>query len=255
MPSADNSAGHACFYAPPPWPGPGGLLTLPAEEARHATRSRRLGAGARITLVDGEGRRGRAVLEPTGGRALGARLEHCAADPLEGAPGWVMLLPWLRSAARLDWAIEKGTELGCRAFCVFAAGHSMKAGPRRIEARVTRWRAVARSAMKQAGRSWWPPVEVAADLAAALARLPGGPLLLGEVGGAAVPLAAGEGAVGLVVGPEGGWAAEERELLVQREARPVGLGAFRLRSETAAVALAAWVASRAPRSGAAAGEV
>ncbi|MCK4414586.1 MAG: 16S rRNA (uracil(1498)-N(3))-methyltransferase [Candidatus Eisenbacteria sp.] len=257
MPSAGETRAHARFYAPPPWPAPGEALILPPEEARHAGRVLRLGPGVRVQLVDGAGRVAAGELEGHHRRGLAVRLLAIERDPAEQGAGWTMLLPWLRAAARLDWAVEKGTELGCRGFCIYLAGRSMKAGCRRIEARQSRWRAVARAAMKQAGRSWWPSVAVAGGLAEALETLPApGMLLWGDGRGAGFPEPAGgaERDAALIVGPEGGFDEGEERLLRGGAAQPVCLGAFRLRSETAAVALAALFAARQRARGRGTGE-
>jgi len=252
--------GHRNFHAPPPWPSPGEEIALSAGESRHAHRAARVAVGESIRLVDGEGREaGAQVVRAIRGRLV-VRLAAIREIERSVDRPWELALPRLRAPARTDWAVEKATELGCRAFHVYAAGRSLKGAGAPREARAERWRSLALAAMKQSGRTWWPPVSAHASLAALCAAWaaraqPGGArgagerrgrVLHGDERGAAIgalaPFAPGERLL-LVVGPEGGFTDEEQAELARRGSEAVRLGPHRLRSESAAVALAVLVAA------------
>ncbi len=246
MPSEPERTHHRLFHAPPPWPDRGGELVLPASESRHALRVLRLQVGDSLRLVDGQGRAADAI-------ALGVRRGVLRVRIVGGelvdepGPQIELGLPYIRCASRLDWAFEKGTELGVRRFHLFRAERSLKGIAAQPESRVRRWRELTRAAMKQAGRAWWPGVVVHPSLQA---------LVAGAESGARVIVADAHGAncregchdlrelarLLLLVGPEGGFGPQEMEVLAGCGALRIALGPHRLRTETAAVALCAWAA-------------
>lgn len=242
MISADE-VGHRIFFLAPPWPAPGEEATLSAEESRHALRALRLGPGDTLRVIDGAG--GQAAAEALGARGGRLRVRLVAREEAAGERGLAgrLALPLLRSPARMDWAVEKATELGAAAFDVYIADRSVKGAARGGEARCRRWERVVLAAAKQCGRALCPPVRLHADLAALLAALPAARLLAADPRGAQEPPAAWLAQDGaerlLLAGPEGGWSEREEEQLTARGAGRVGLGPRRLRAETAAAALCA----------------
>jgi 16S rRNA (uracil1498-N3)-methyltransferase len=135
----------------------------------------------------------------------------------------------LTKGERLDWAVQKLTEVGVDRIVPFAATRSVvrwDAG--RAAHHVERLRRIARQAAMQSRRTWLPSVE---DLAAFadVAATPGA--ALAEPGGEPPSLKR----PAVLVGPEGGWAPEEASATLPR----VDLGPTVLRTETAAVAAGA----------------
>ncbi|MBP7669063.1 MAG: 16S rRNA (uracil(1498)-N(3))-methyltransferase [Candidatus Eisenbacteria bacterium] len=244
----EGGAPHAIFFAPPPWPSRGGEIALDESESQHASRAIRVRPGDRVRVVDGEGRAGSGEVTSIARRGVRVRLLEARDEETEEACAWELALPWLRSPARIDWAIEKATELGCRALHIYSAERCVTAGALPSETRLERWRAVARAAMKQSGRSYCPRVAHRGSLTALLSGWDERPrLLIGDARGGDFarldPFRADERLL-LLVGPEGGWTSEERATLARAGVERVRLGAFRLRSESAAIALAALVAAR-----------
>lgn len=143
---------------------------------------------------------------------------------------------------RLEWALEKLTELGVNSIRPMIAQrteqHLAKAAPKRVE----RWRKLAREAAQQARRI--APPEIAGPLALkkAIAEEKGSRIVLAEaeeqlslkaaLDGCEAPLA-------LAFGPEGGWSEAEMELFKVNEWKAASLGHTILRAETAAIAAAA----------------
>jgi 16S rRNA (uracil1498-N3)-methyltransferase len=242
------------WYHVPSVEGPGERIRLEGDEWRHAVRSSRHRAGDRVGIVDGEGGRGLAEVESVSRDRAVLLVEGWKADPREGA-GPLALGVGLVPIRRFEWALEKGTEAGVHRFVPLLTG---RAGPglgNRAGRRLVRFREITRAAMKQSARSWWPRVDEPVSLETFLANEKGAHLLFGDQEGEACP-ADLRGPVAALVGPEGGWTPREREELLAAGARPVRVSSFRLRTETAAVLLAAAVAGclRAqPRDGGPAG--
>jgi 16S rRNA (uracil1498-N3)-methyltransferase len=195
---------------------------LDTADRHHLERVLRLRPGDGITVSDGRG----------GWQAcrLGPALEPLGAVVRDPRPSPELAVAFaLVKGERPEWAVQKLTELGVDRIVPFAAGRSVVRWDGERAARQTeRLRRVAREAAMQCRRTWLPEVE---DLAAfdEVAGRPGA--VLADRGGEPPSLPRGP----VLVGPEGGWSAEELARAVPRMA----LGEHVLRAETAAVAVAA----------------
>ena len=146
---------------------------------------------------------------------------------------------------RMEWAIEKATELGAESIVPVIARRSEKHLAQAAAARVERWRRVALEASKQARRSDVLRIEEPLMLKAAVKAVEGVRLVLAEQErsttlrhalGEALE-AAGDDVppIRMAVGPEGGWAAEEEAMFDAENWKAVSLGPRILRAETAAI--------------------
>ncbi|WP_245632736.1 RsmE family RNA methyltransferase [Alicyclobacillus kakegawensis] len=165
----------------------------------------------------------------------------------------VYLIQGLAKGDKIDSIIQQATEIGVAGFLLLQAEHSVaRVEPGRAEAKLTRWRRVARGAAAQSQRDVIPGVDLAFTVVDAArwlqSRAVWSPFLLDEAETshglrAAVAAARGRGdkaAMAVVVGPEGGWSdAERREWAIACEAVPVTLGPRILRTETAGPAAVA----------------
>ena len=143
---------------------------------------------------------------------------------------------------RLEWAIEKATELGVTRVvpveCARSEAGLMAASVKRSE----RWRKIARESAQQARRVAAPEIGPAERVqtvraegsAYRLEEQAGCPMLIQALGNEGGP-------VNLLVGPEGGWTDGERTALDQCGWRRASLGPLVLRAETAAIAALAVV--------------
>ena len=147
---------------------------------------------------------------------------------------------------RMEWAIEKVTELGAERIVPVIARRSEKYLAQAAAARVGRWRKVALEASKQARRSDVLRVEDPMTLKAALkAEAEAVRLVLAEQERSttlrhalaeALNAAKDEApAIRMAVGPEGGWTGEEEAMFDAEGWKPVSLGPRILRAETAAM--------------------
>ncbi len=169
---------------------------------------------------------------------------------------------------RVEWAIEKATELGVLRIAPVVARRTEKHLAQAAAARAERWRRIAGEAAKQSRRADVPTIDapVALEKAVTVSR-PGLRILLAEserlvtLSDALTTLSAtvepmrestlraqtvesvAEEHVTLAVGPEGGWTSEEEQLFAGAGWQPVTLGPRILRAETAAIAGLAVAAS------------
>ena len=221
----------------------GGRVRLSEEEAHHALQVLRLRAGDRIILLDG--RRGvyEAVIEKAdrGARtlvaALGQRLPDCEAQTR------VTLFQGIPKSGKLEWLVQKCTELGVDAIQPVRRKRCVAEQERNPEKNLARLQRVAREAAKQCCRGEVPRIYAAEPLAALEERLRGFDCLLvpWEEAEGCVRIAdalAGKAArtIGVVIGPEGGMTAEEAQGLSALGGRLVTLGPRILRTETAGMA-------------------
>lgn len=176
--------------------------------------------------------------------ALGEALEP-RADPQAD----LRLRPALVKGRKLDLVIQKCTELGVAEIAPVLCDRSVsRPDPDGSAHKLERWRKIALEAARQCGRTSPPRIAPPRPFGAAVAEV-------GALGGAGLILApeqaGGIGAqcpiltasdrepVSVLVGPEGGFTAEEVTSAREAGLRPVGLGARILRAETAAIAISA----------------
>ncbi len=235
-----------------------GDISLSDAETRHAQGSRRLRAGDELTLFNGTGHvaRGTLVTEtaPVSRRTRGTtrvRIEVVQEVPPPSRT-LTLITPGCKGA-RLEWLVEKCTELGVTRLVLAEFERSIvRVGPQHLE----KLRRTAVEACKQCRRAWLPEITSAATLAQACAAGGPGVLLVAHPDGSAAPLTAAlardeshaKHVVG-VIGPEGGLTPAELEFLRSRGGELVQIGAHVLRVETAALALAACWAAHGARTG------
>lgn len=210
-------------------------LRIDGAELRHL-HTLRLGAGDRVCVLDGQGGEHDAVLEQVGARAATARVV-ASRRPVRESPLVLTLAPALLKGAHIDLVVEKATELGVARIAPVLTRHAVaRAG------HVDRWRRIAVAAAKQSGRTTVPTVEEAVALPVLLDAPFAGVRVLpweGERTCRLRDLPATAAAVLVLIGPEGGFAAEEVALARDRGFATVSLGPRILRAETAAIATVA----------------
>ena len=147
---------------------------------------------------------------------------------------------------RMEWAIEKLTELGVARIVPVVAARTAQHLAKAAEARVERWRKIAREAAQQARRVEPPDIGEPQRVSAVEKNLETSGIVLSEVE-EAVSLKAALGSVrapvALAFGPEGGWTEEELEFFKVSGWKSASLGHTILRAETAAIAATAVVLS------------
>ncbi len=232
----------------------GGRALVTGDEAHHLTRVLRVEPGERYEISDNE-----SVYLAEVETARKAEVSFVVIEKLRGRePGLeTELYAALIRFERLEWMLEKATELGLSRFHAFPAERSEKGLEMAARKRLPRWERVAREASEQSRRTVLPRICEPLDDLPLLARNLTTGFLLDELPDAppilsAVPKERGlEDRVGILVGPEGGWTERERIRLAAAGWTRVSLGTQVLRAETAAIAAlaivnAAWQAGALP---------
>jgi 16S rRNA (uracil1498-N3)-methyltransferase len=213
---------------------PGRSLTLPPEQDHYVSRVLRLAPGSPLVLFNGDGSDYAAEVlgHPRAGMdvRVDARLPAVPPSQLN-----LTLVQGLSRGERMDYSLQKATELGVAAFQpVCTARTELRLGPEKLPRRMAHWRSVIVSACEQCGRAELPDLRAPLELHAWLEQ-ESASLRLVLVPGAEQSLAAVgvQRDVELLVGPEGGFENAELDLLQRRDVRPVHLGPRILRTETA----------------------
>jgi 16S rRNA (uracil1498-N3)-methyltransferase len=228
----------------------GSGFVLDGDEGRHAATVRRIRAGERIDLADGEGALAHCEVVSAGRDRLELRVDDVGAVPL--APLRLALVQALAKGGRDEQAVETATEVGVDAVLPWQAGRSVVRwqGERGEKAR-RRWETIAREAAKQSRRPRVPVIEPVRS----------SPELAQRVGAAALALVLHEsarhplidvplpeaGELLVIVGPEGGITDDEVARLTEGGAIAVRLGREVLRASTAGPVALGWLAARTGR--------
>lgn len=217
---------------------------LRGEGAEHLGRVLRAEPGQMYELSDGEqvwlGRVEKASrLRGSGAVIEFALLERIAAE--EPALR-VKLLLGIVKFDRMEWCLEKATELGVAEIVPLAAGRSEKTLILAAEKRAERWRKIVMESAQQSRRLRPPALAGMAKAEEAFAAASGGAnvkILLSERAGATPMREMLEGVsandVCMAIGPEGGWTEGEFKAAAKRGFREASLGREILRTETAVI--------------------
>ena len=223
------------FYAPKE-AFAGSTVVLTGDEYRHAARSCRVRVGEIIGVTDGCGRRVEARIETIDGSAVTAGIVDDVSGIGEPAFG-ITVAPAVIKPSRFEQAVERCTELGARRFLPVIARRCETAPDRLNYERMNR---IAFEAAKQSRRSWLPRIEHPVMLTDIFEHAEGTVLAALQSAeyemDAALKAVDTSGGVTIVIGPEGDFTDEERDVLLTGGAVPVSLGGLTLRTETAAIA-------------------
>lgn len=234
------------LYCPMPL-SEGAMIELPAAVAHHAARVLRLREGDAVTLFNGDGGEFDACLsriEPKS--VLAAVGGHHAVE--RESPLHVTLMQGLASAERMDWVMQKAVELGVAAIAPVTMARSVtRLDAARAAKRAEHWRSVIVASCEQCGRNRLPLLHPLSDFAAVLAAPD--PADRAIVNGAALSLVLApgeglslkkfdrpEGAIRVLIGPEGGLTPDELSAAMRAGFRAAIFGPRVLRTETAGIA-------------------
>ena len=227
----------------------GGMAELRGGEARHLTRVLRVEAGQRFEISDNQSAYLAEIAE-----ARGERVVFRVVEPVDtpAAPLCLTLCAALIKFDRFEWMIEKATELGVERILPVEATRSERGLFEASRKRTERWVRIARESSQQSRRVRIPDILPAVRFEKCLTLEADHRYFLDE--GQAPPLLRSVPAerpagshVAVLVGPEGGWTGDERQLAAGAGWPPVSLGPQVLRAETAAsaavaVLMNAWIA-------------
>ena len=216
---------------------------LTGAHAAHLARTLRARVGQEFEVACGDRVRSATVTSVTVDRvefALGEAVSSHNVVP-------VTLLLAVFKFDRMEWAIEKCTELNVTGMVPVIARRSGKHLAVAAEKRVERWRRIAREAAEQSRRIAPPEIAAPARLKDALGRVGSGGALnivLSETERElplryALDAKPDAASLALAIGPEGGWTQEELQMFAEAQWIAASLGDTILRAETAAIAAVA----------------
>jgi len=214
--------------------GAGDEIALPEDESRYVARVCRARVGERLTATDGEGTLAQLSLTVVG-RVVRARIESLERHERSSAA-----VVWCGTpeGERADWLIEKLAELGVARFQPLDCekGRWKSSGPR-----WDRMSRLAKAALRQSRQCRLMKIEPPLSLAALIEREePVGSRWLADSEGPRPDALGARGDALGAIGPSPGFTPQEKRLLRDHGFRPISLAPGRLRTETAALAWAAW---------------
>lgn len=221
-----------------------GMIRLYGADVNHMKNVLRMRPGEPVQIQDGQGITYTCRISGYEDReAILEILETRTADT--ELPSALYLFQGLPKGDKMEWIVQKAVELGAAGIIPFAAGRSVvRLDEKKAEKKTARWQAIARSAAQQCGRAVIPEVSRPVSLSEALKQASELDVILipyelergmKETAEIIRDIRPGQ-SVGIFIGPEGGFDAEEVEKAKAAGARPVSLGSRILRTETAGIA-------------------
>jgi 16S rRNA (uracil1498-N3)-methyltransferase len=226
----------------------GDRATLTGEHASHLVRVLRVRVGQEFDIATGSNpnpsvRRGRIT------RIADDRVEFELGEEVSAVSAVSLTLVLaIFKFDRMEWAIEKCTELGVSQIVPVIAqrtdAHLAAASAKRVD----RWQRIALQASEQSRRTAPPEIAAPAELAEVTARAGDVRIVMAESERETflrevIDSATSRNGITLAIGPEGGWSGDELQRFQQAGWIPASLGNTILRSETAAIAATAIVTS------------
>ena len=225
----------------------GDFIRITGPDVNHMKNALRMKQGEEVLVSDGTGTDYHCCLSSLNSDCVEARIVSADRDGRE-LPSRIWLFQGLPKSDKMEFIIQKAVELGAAGIVPVSTRNTVvKLDPKKEEAKVKRWQAIAESAAKQSKRSLVPRVSGIMTLKEAFdyvesqgfsVRLIPYEHEAGMDGTKTELDAAGPGQdIAVFIGPEGGFDEREIELALSKGVRPISLGRRILRTETAGLAL------------------
>ena len=219
-------------------------IAIEGEEAKHISRVLRKQPGDRIWVVDGAGKAFETVIRLVAPEMIECEILFEHFHHHEPDIDVTLAVAQLKNPSRMDWIIEKATELGVRTIIPLQTMRTIARSPKE-----DRWNNIALAAMKQSGRCILPKILPPTDFQIAIANSTEYDLKLIPYERTDHVLFIEEAmknrkpprSAMILIGPEGGFTEVEIEQAEKAEFTQVSLGRRRLRTETAAIVALSWV--------------
>lgn len=213
-----------------------GQYELPEAQAHYIARVLRLGVGAAVQLFDGSGQEYLGEVVEAGKKSVRVELQEQVAGLAE-SPLRVHLGQGLSRGERMDWAIQKATELGVAEITPIVSSRcEVRLKDERTDKRLQHWRQVATSACEQCGRSVLPLIHPPLELSAWLRQVSADLKLVLHPDAAALASHLRPHSLAFLIGPEGGLSDNEVTAAQDCGFHAARLGPRVLRTETAPIA-------------------
>lgn len=232
----------AQFYVPHPQIKDA-ILKVEGDEVKHIRKVLRLKRGDEVFIFDGSGQEYEGTIVEEGSFSVSIKVRNRFFSPTEPNLS-ITLAQSLLKGEKMDYLIQKATELGVKRIVPFISSRSIPLleKAKRLE-RQQRWEKIAIGASKQCGRGVLPQIDPPGDYPQILESVPTESLrlILWEKGGEKLKeilkKLKRENEIFFIVGPEGGLSQEEVEEAKKANFIPITLGERILRSETASLCL------------------
>jgi 16S rRNA (uracil1498-N3)-methyltransferase len=209
---------------------------LEGQSAHYVSKVLRLDTGDKLRLFCGDGLEYAATIAAVGKHTVTVALDDATAPATESALTSLLALGISRGE-RMDYAIQKSTELGVTAIVPLFTEHcEVKLQGERSEKRQAHWQQIAISACEQSGRVKVPLIHAPVTLEQWLKSQPKGLRLLLDHEESGRLHGSRPDNVNLLIGPEGGLSSDEIRLAKAHDFSGIALGNRVLRTETAPVA-------------------
>ncbi len=218
---------------------------IKGDEARHMIQVLRLKTGTHVILLDGMGTQYDAVIQGIQDRCVCVTLTGSRAEPLSSLPTITVCQAFLKEK-KMDDLVRHLTELGMAAFHPFVSTRVVaRPTGEKLLKREARWEKIAGEAVKQCGRTTAPTICPTTEFTTLLEALPSGDHTLKLFFWEEAQVSFHEIAqctptditdITLMIGPEGGFTAEEAKMATNAGFLVAGLGKRILKAETAPLA-------------------
>lgn len=219
-------------------------IAMTGDEARHITRVLRKQVGDPVWIVDGAGKAYESVIRLIAADSVECEVIYEHYHLHEPDIDVTLAVAHVKNPSRMDWLIEKGTELGVRTFIPMQTERTIARSLKE-----ERWNNIAVAAMKQSGRCILPKIYPPMNFGEVIRNSSGYDLKLIPYERTDHNLFISEAmkhrkpprTVLILIGPEGGFTDDEVRMAEDASFIQVSLGRRRLRTETAAIMAAGWV--------------
>jgi 16S rRNA (uracil1498-N3)-methyltransferase len=223
----------------------GEVIELPDDEARHLTRVLRFAPGDRLRVFNGRGTEWNAVMDSVAKQRVTVRLERQVPTAPEPRTSITLAVAVLKGD-KMDEIVRDAVMLGVTAIRpLLTTRTEISRASLDRSSRIERWNRIAVSSAKQCGRAVVPAVQAAEPFEHVIPMTTDGVMLV-EPAAAADAVGLGElkgrQSLTLIVGPEGGWTADEVQRARANGTMLLTLGAHTLRAD--AVPIVALTACR-----------
>lgn len=221
-------------------------VILKGEDRHHLLNVLRQGPGDEITVLNGKGEEYLVRITGTTADQVNGEIVRQVERQTEPRVK-ITLVQSLPKADKLEWILQKNTELGVSRFQpVFTERSNIKLDQATQGRKLERWNKIIREAAEQSGRQIIPVLEPIRRWSEMFASLSEGGLVLipweGEAGQSLKQVLERQseipGSVTVLIGPEGGFSLKEVEEAKEKGAISVTLGPRILRTETAGLVVA-----------------
>jgi 16S rRNA (uracil1498-N3)-methyltransferase len=217
------------------------IVLLDGQAARHLIKVLRVTTEQPLILFDGSGTEYNAVVVETGTSSL--KVQLLSTDSINRESGLcITLVQAISRGDRMDWLLQKTTELGVsNIYPVFSKRSMVKLDKKRLQTRMQHWQGIIIHACEQCGRNRLPHLNIPLGLSTAVEQLASNTssYFLDANASLRFRQLLQTTSVNLFIGPEGGFEDAEKTFMIDHGVQPVSMGPRTLRTETAGISAVA----------------